>query len=69
MTDKETYTRQRMELQQELKKFTPIDTNDLEQAATLLDHFEVHWTACGEDTEAQSTLVKPRVERVYVQEQ
>jgi site-specific DNA recombinase len=69
ITDKETYIRQRMELQQELEKFTPVDTNDLEQAADLLDNFEVHWAACGEDTEAQSTLVKQIVERVYVQGQ
>ncbi|HRW06045.1 MAG TPA: recombinase family protein [Caldilineaceae bacterium] len=67
ITDKDEYMRQRMELQYELEKLTPVDTNELEKAADLLDNFEKYWNACGDNSEAQHELVKQIVERVYVQ--
>jgi DNA invertase Pin-like site-specific DNA recombinase len=66
ITDKQAYTKQRKELQQELEKLTPLTNNDLERAADLLDNFDVHWAKCGEDTETQSALIKQIVDRVYV---
>jgi hypothetical protein len=65
-TDEQEYMQQRIKLQQELEQLTPVDRNDLERAADLLDNFSLHWKACGEDVEAQSALVKQIIERVYV---
>lgn len=66
ITDEQKYLRQRLELQQELEKLTPVSNDELERAADLVDNFESYWEQCGDDTEAQSELVKKIVERVYV---
>jgi hypothetical protein len=55
-----------MQLQQELERLTPVDTNDLERAADLLDNFTAHWEQCANDMEVQHRLIKQIVERVYV---
>ncbi len=69
ITNEQDYIRQRLELQQELEKLIPVDNNDLEQAADLIQNFGQHWQACGEDAEAQHELVKRIVERVYIQDE
>ena len=56
-----------MKLQQELERLTPVDSNDLERAADLLNNFPAHWAKCGDDVEAQHDFIKQIVERVYVQ--
>jgi hypothetical protein len=52
-----------------MEQLTPVDNNDLERAVDLLTNFGSHWEACGDDTEAQSALIKQIVERVYVEDQ
>ena len=66
ITNEQVFLEQRVKLQQELEKLTPVDNNDLERAVDLLTNFTSYWDACGEDIEARSTLVKQIVERVYV---
>ena len=68
ITDEQKFLEQRIKLQQELEKLTPVDSNDLERAVDLLTNFTTHWSACGDDTEAQSEFIKQIVERVYVQD-
>lgn len=67
ITDEQEFFNQRIKLQQELEKLTPVADDELERAADLLDNFKTHWDNCGGDTETQSTLVKQIVERVYVE--
>ena len=69
ITEEQVYIQQRLKLQQELERLTPVDTNDLERAADLLDNFALHLRNYGDDVEAQSALVKQVVERVYVKGQ
>jgi site-specific DNA recombinase len=66
ITDEQEYLRQRLELQQELERLTPVDTNDLEKAADLLDNFPDHWRQCEHNVEAQAALIGQIIERVYV---
>jgi DNA invertase Pin-like site-specific DNA recombinase len=67
ITDEQVYIQQRMKLQQELERLTPVDSNDLERAADLLNNFPAHWAKCGDDVEVQHDFIKQIVERVYVQ--
>ena len=69
ITDEYEFLQQRLKLQQEMEQLTPVDNNDLERAVDLLTNFGSHWEACGDDTEAQSALIKQIVERVYVEDQ
>lgn len=66
ITDDQEYIQERLKLQQELEQLTPIELNDLEQAADLLDNFGTYFHNCGDDVEAQVNLLKQVVERVYV---
>ncbi|MCC6613213.1 MAG: zinc ribbon domain-containing protein [Anaerolineae bacterium] len=66
ITDREAYLEQRVKLQQELEKLTPIPDNDLETAADLLENFEHHWRATGGDKKRQAALVQLIVARVWV---
>ena len=68
ITDEYEFLQQRLKLQQEMEQLTPVDNNELERAVDLLNNFGSHWEACGDDTEAQSALIKQVVERVYVQD-
>lgn len=68
ITDEQEYIRQRLELQQELERLTPVDTNDLEKAADLIDNFSVYWKGCGGDIDKQNSLIKKIVERVYIED-
>lgn len=67
ITDEQEYIRQRLQLQQELERLTPVDNDDLERAVDLLDNFTVHWNVCDADVEEQAALVRQIVERVYIQ--
>jgi hypothetical protein len=66
--NQEEYIRQRLELQQELEKLTPIPDDDLERAAELLDQFATHWENLKGNPDSQHELVKLIVERVYIDE-
>lgn len=68
ITDEQEYLRQRIELQQELERLTPVENNDLERAVDLLDNFPKYWDGCGEELEAQSEPVGRIVERIYVED-
>ncbi len=69
ITDEQDYIRQRLNLQHELEKLTPVTTTDLEQEADLLQNFAKYWQQCDGDQEVQHTLIKRIVERVYVQDE
>ena len=66
ITDEEEFIRQRVQLQHELEKLTPVDNDDLEQAVDLLQNFPSHWNMCN-DSNAKRELIRRVVERVYVQ--
>lgn len=66
ITDEQEYMQQRLKLQQELERLVPVDTNDLDRAADLLDNFGLYLQACGDDIEAQSALLRQIIERIYV---
>ena len=65
-TDKDEYIQQRLQLQQELEKLTPIPDDDLTQAANLLEAFGAHWERLEGRPEAQRDMVKLIVQRVYI---
>jgi hypothetical protein len=65
-TSEEEYIEQRLKLQQELERLTPIPDDDLAQAADLLEQFVTHWERLRECPEAQRELVKLIVERMYI---
>ena len=62
----EEYFEQRLKLQHEIERLTPVSDDELAQAADLLENFAKHWDRCLDDTDAQHELVKLVVERVYV---
>jgi hypothetical protein len=66
--NEEEYLQQRLELQQELEKLTPVPDDDLERAADLLDHFADHWENLKDNPEDQHELVNLIVERAYIDE-
>ena len=63
----DTYLQQRVALQQELETLMPVDADELERAAALVENFATRLKACGSDIEEQAKLVQEIVERVYVQ--
>lgn len=69
ITDEQEYIQQRLNLQHEIEKLTPVDTQDLEQEADLLQNFAHYWQLGNGDEEAQHELIKRIVERVYVQDE
>ncbi len=68
ITDEQEYIRQRVELQQEMERLTPIPDNELEQAVELSENFPAHWERLEGQPEAQSDLIRLLVERVYVED-
>ncbi len=67
MTNQDEYLEQRLRLQQELDELTPIPTNEIEQAADILDNFPTHWQATNGDRKVQRELIQTIVERVYIE--
>jgi site-specific DNA recombinase len=67
ITDKIEYLEKRVQLQQELESLTPIQEDDLEQAADMLLNFRKHWEACSGDVLEQQKLIKLIVERIYIE--
>ena len=67
-TSEEEYLQNRLELQQELEKLTPVPDDDLERAADLLDHFTDHWENLKCNPEDQHELVNLIVEHAYINE-
>jgi hypothetical protein len=62
----EEYFEQRLKLQHEVERLTPVSDDELAEAADLLENFAKHWDQCLGDTDAQHELVKLIMERVYV---
>ena len=69
ITDKEAYLEERVKLQQELEKFTPIPDDELEVAADMIKNFSIHWNALNEDRKAQQQLIQMIVSRVWVRDE
>ena len=67
ITDKEAYLEERVKLQQELEKLTPIPDDELEVAADVIENFTAHWEAAKGDMKAQQDLIQLIVARVWVQ--
>jgi hypothetical protein len=65
-TDQQAYLNERVRLQQELERLTPIPDNELEIAADILTNFTAHWEATGGDRQKQQDLIKLIVARVWV---
>jgi hypothetical protein len=66
VTDRDSYLEERVKLQQELEQLSPMADDDVAVAADLLENFEAHWKASGEDREEQKRLVQLIVARVWV---
>ncbi|MCZ7543363.1 MAG: hypothetical protein M5R40_07390 [Anaerolineae bacterium] len=66
ITDQNSYLEERVRLQQELERLTPMGDDELERAADLLAHFSAHWDATGEDRRKQRELIGLIVARVWV---
>lgn len=64
--DEGEYMERRIKLQLELEQLKPVDDNELEQAADLLNNFKYHWERLEGNHEARHELVKLIVERIYV---
>ncbi len=64
--DENDYMERRIKLQLELEQLKPVEDDDLEQAANLLNNFKYHWERLEGDHEARHELVKLVVERIYV---
>ncbi|MCQ3931354.1 MAG: hypothetical protein DPW16_12930 [Chloroflexi bacterium] len=68
ITEKDEYLEQRVKLQQELEKLTPIPEDELRIAADVLENFEAHWDATKGDRKAQQDLINLIVARVWVKD-
>lgn len=70
IVDLNEYMRERESIKAQIDKLAPLltPTQELEQAASLLNHFEMHFVACGGDISKQHELIKLIVERVYIRD-
>lgn len=66
VTDRDAYLQERVNLQQELERLSPIPDDDLEIAADLLENFSTYWANTNGDRQAQKSLVNMIVARVWV---
>lgn len=64
------YLNERRSVQEQLDKLTPLlsVSDELEQAASLLNDFALHFAACGGDIGKQYELIKLIIERVYIRD-
>ncbi len=67
ISNQSEYLEQRLRLQQELDNLTPIPTNQLEQAADMLDNFADYWQKTNKDRLLQHDLIQTIIEEVYVE--
>lgn len=68
IADQNAYLEERVKLQQELEKLTPIADDDLEIAADILTNFTAYWNATNGDRQKQYELIKLIVARVWVKD-
>jgi hypothetical protein len=68
IADQNAYLEERIKLQQELEKLTPIADDDLEIAADILTNFTDYWNATNGDRQKQFELIKLIVARVWVKD-
>lgn len=64
--DKDAYLEERVKLQQELERLTPIPDDELEVAADMLANFTAHWEATKGDMQAQEQLIRIIVARIWI---
>jgi hypothetical protein len=69
IVDEEEYFTERLKLQQEVEKLTPVASEDLEHAADYLTNFSQYWADCAGDVDKQHELIKLIVERVYLEDE
>jgi hypothetical protein len=68
IADQDAYLEERIKLQQELEKLSPIPDDDLDVAADLLENFGEHWEETGGDRKEQMRLIQLIVSRVWVRD-
>jgi hypothetical protein len=68
IADQDAYLEERIKLQQELEKLSPIPDDDLDVAADLLENFGEHWEETGGDRKEQMRLMQLIVSRVWVRD-
>jgi site-specific DNA recombinase len=66
ITDRNEYLEQRVALQQELERLTPIPDDDLELAVDLLSNFEEHWKEAEDNPDEQERLFRLMLVRAWV---
>jgi hypothetical protein len=66
--DEQEYLEQRLRLQQEMEKLTPVPDDELQRAADMLENFGDCWENLEGDENGRHELVKLIVERVYMDE-
>lgn len=68
--DTDDYLKERRHVQDEIDALAPLlsVSQELEQAADILNNFEYHWGLCGGDIEAQHQLLTLVLKKVFVSE-
>lgn len=71
IVDIDDYLTQRAGVQEQIDKLEPLLTvsEELEQAASLLNNFKAHFEACGGDLKKQHELIRLIIDRVYVKDE
>ena len=70
--DREEYLEKRRQLQQEVESLRPIDYDELQEAADLIEHFRDYWEQCAQldhPAEARQQLLAKIVDRVFAYDQ
>ena len=68
VTNEQEYVDQRLQLQLDLEKLTPVPDDELQRAADILKDFSSHWERLDGDEESRHELIKLIVERAYVRD-
>ncbi len=69
ITNEKEFIEQRLQLQQELEKLTPVPDDELKRAAQMLKEFPAHWERLEGQPEDQHALIKMIVKRVYIEDE
>ncbi len=69
VSNEQEYMKKRIELQHELEQLTPVEDDELEQTANILENFAEHWQRLEGDEDGRHELVKLIVDRVYVEDE
>ena len=69
ISSEQEYMKKRIELQHELEQLTPVEDNELEKTANILENFGEHWQRLEGDEDGRHELVKLIVDLVYVEDE